>query len=215
MNDTGTSACFHLTPREEAAVRSAVTMAGGAATDLVTLEAAQLARRDRSYDVVGATTPGTTTWQPPDGWRAYERSVCLGSGPELWHRASSEVLRWGVKTRSGFLVAPELEPGTVARRGDRLWLTAHIGPLRVREPVEVVEVVETSHRTALAYGTLVGHPVTDKEAFIVGRDKDGNVTLTLRSITHAGRGRWWVLFPAALVAQQLYRRRYLRALAAH
>ncbi|MFE7504187.1 DUF1990 family protein [Promicromonospora sp. NPDC057488] len=169
-------------------------------------------RRALGYSVVGSTTPADERWQPPDGWRAYEHTVRLGSGTDLWDAASTAVLSWGIKTRSGFAVEPALEAGRSAHQGERYWLVARIGPFRVREPVEIIATVSTSNRAALSYGTLDGHPVSGEEAFIVHRDDDGNVSLTLRSLTHAGRGLWRGLFPLILVAQRIYRRRYLRAL---
>lgn len=169
-------------------------------------------RRALNYAVVGATTPADEQWQPPDGWRAYERTVRLGSGTDLWDAASSAVLSWGIKTRSGFVVDPPLEPGSSARPGERYWLVARIGPFRVREPVQIITTVMTGTRAALAYGTLEGHPVSGEEAFIVHRDDVGVVSLTLRSLTRAGRGVWRGLFPLILIAQRVYRRRYLRAL---
>lgn len=210
-NDTGTSAAFALYPAEELAVRRSITDAGGDPAHLVRLESHRLAGRALTYDVVGATAPDAAHWQPPAGWRAYERTVHLGSGAELWDAASAAVLSWGVKTRSGFAVVPPVGTGRAARRGHRRWLVARIGPLRVREPVEVVATVSTETRAALAYGTLDGHPVSGEEAFIVHRDDDG-VRLTLRSLTHAGWGLWRVAFPLILIAQRVYRRRYLRAL---
>jgi uncharacterized protein (UPF0548 family) len=165
-----------------------------------------------NYDVVGRTAPAAETWQPPDGWRAYEHTVRLGSGTDLWDAASSAVLSWGIKTRSGFTVDPPLAEGHPALQGERYWLVARIGPLRVREPVEIVATVSTRDRAALAYGTREGHPVSGEEAFIVHRDDDGNVSLTLRSLTRAGQGVWRGLFPLILIAQRVYRRRYLRAL---
>ncbi|WP_407317463.1 DUF1990 family protein [Isoptericola halotolerans] len=72
--------------------------------------------------------------------------------------------------------------------------------------------VSDDHRVALAYGTLEGHPATGEEAFIVRRDDGGSVTLTLRSLTRAGHGLWKPLFPVALLARHVYRRRFLRAL---
>lgn len=171
-----------------------------------------LDRRALGYDVVGGTAPGAEVWSPPGGWRAYERTVGLGSGTELWDAASAAAVSWGVKTRSGFTVDPPLDGGRSARRGERHWLVARVGPFRVREPVVVVATVATERRAALAYGTLDGHPVSGEEAFIVHRDDDGTVYLTLRSLTRAGRGRWRVLFPLILLAQRVYRRRYLRAL---
>jgi uncharacterized protein (UPF0548 family) len=68
----------------------------------------------------------------------------------------------------------------------------------VREPVQVVAVVDDG-----------------EEAFVVHRDGSGAVSLTLRSLTRpAPQGPWRVLFPALLVAQRYFRRRYLRALTA-
>ena len=44
------------------------------------------------------------------------------------------------------------------------------------------------------------------------RTPDGDVRLTLRSLTSASSGPWRAAFPVLLVAQRWYRRRYLRAL---
>jgi uncharacterized protein (UPF0548 family) len=211
-NDTGTSAAFALTPTEESAVRSAITNDGGNADDLTLLSVYHLGQRPLSYSVVGGTAPDAEPWLPPEGWRAYEHTVRLGVGTDLWNAASSAVLSWGIKTRSGFTVDPPLEAGRSARHGERYRLVARIGPLHVREPVEIVATISTDRRAALAYGTLEGHPVSGEEAFIVDQDGNGNVSLTLRSLTRAGRGRWRVLFPLILIAQRVYRRRYLRAL---
>jgi uncharacterized protein (UPF0548 family) len=211
-NDTGTSTAFALTPTEELAVRAAITGAGGSTGDLTGLVDLHLGRLALNYDVVDGTTPAVEQWQPPDGWRAYEHTIRIGTGPDLWDAASSAVLSWGVKTRSGFTVDPPLEAGRRAREGERYWLVARIGPFRVREPVEIITAISTRDRAALAYGTLEGHPVSGEEAFIVHRDDAGNVSLTLRSLTRAGRGPWRGLFPLILMAQRVYRRRYLRAL---
>ncbi|MFD7023420.1 DUF1990 family protein [Promicromonospora sukumoe] len=170
-----------------------------------------LSRRALSYAVAGDTTPVDEQWRPPDGWRAYEHTVRLGSGTDLWDAASSAVLSWGIKTRSGFAVDPPLDAGRSARPNERYWLVARIGPFRVREPVQIITTVSTRNRAALTYGTLEGHPVSGEEAFIVHRDDD-DVSLTLRSLTRAGRGVWRGLFPLILIAQRVYRRRYLRAL---
>lgn len=142
------------------------------------------------------------------GYRRWERSTVLGRGGAVWQWASTEVLRWGVKTRSGFAVTP-LEQ---VRAGERPTIVAHAFGLAIREPVEVVEVVETAQRVGFAYRTLPGHPVYGEEAFIVHRDAD-TVTLTIRSLTRASTApRWRAIYPALLVAQSVARRRYLRAL---
>lgn len=81
------------------------------------------------------------------------------------------------------------------------------------EPIEVVAVVDEPDRVGFAYGTLVGHPVSGEEAVIVHRDEAERVWLTLRSLTRAApSGPWRLAFPALLMAQLVYRRRYGRAL---
>jgi uncharacterized protein (UPF0548 family) len=175
--------------------------------------------RGLTYEPVGATRPAEADWPPaaaPAGFRRQESSVLLGQDDDgddaVWRAASAAVLSWQVKTRSGFTVHPPTGPGGV-REGEELWLHAALGPLTVREPVRVVAVVETAERSGFAYGTLRGHPVSGEEAFVVHRDPDGRVHLTLRSLTRpAPRGLWRAAFPALLVAQRVYRRRYQRAL---
>jgi uncharacterized protein (UPF0548 family) len=164
--------------------------------------------RALSYDDVGLTLGSGWSETHRKSRRTYERSVQLGEGPDRWAYASSEVMSWGIKRRSGFTVAVD-----GASEGDRLWLVAHLGPFTVREPVQVVAVVDTEGTRGFSYGTLTGHPVSGEEAFLVERRADGTVWLTLRSLTRAGNGLWRMAFPAVLLAQRVYRRRYLRALA--
>ncbi|MGU3645086.1 DUF1990 family protein [Microbacterium sp. C23T] len=159
---------------------------------------------------VSLTQPANADWREhPAGFRRWERSTRLGDGPDLWNWASTEVLRWGVKTRSGFTVSPAA--AAAVRPGDRPVITAHPFGLSVREPVEVVAVVDDEDRVGFAYRTLPGHPVTGEAAFIVHRH-GGSAILTIRSLTRPGRGRWRALYPVLLVAQAVARRRYLRAL---
>jgi uncharacterized protein (UPF0548 family) len=165
-----------------------------------------------SYDAVGLTSPGEEVWSHrPAGYLRYARTVRVGHGERGWDSATSAVLRWQVKTRSGFSVEP-VTGGTRVRDGADYRLTAGFGPWTVREPVRVVAVVDEAGRCGFAYGTLVGHPVSGEEAFIVHRSSDGDVWLTLRSLTRAARGGWRWAFPLLLAAQAHYRRRYLRAL---
>jgi uncharacterized protein (UPF0548 family) len=170
---------------------------------------AELASRRLTYGPVGATRPAEEDWTPPaPGFRAYQRTLAIGQGDPVWEAATSALLSWGVKTRSGFTV----EPATAARQGTDYWLVAALGPFRVREPARVVAVVDRPDRCGFAYGTLEGHPVSGEEAFVLHRDGAGTVFFTLRSLTRSGRGWWRAAFPGVLVAQRWYRRRYLRAL---
>lgn len=155
------------------------------------------------------TAVASAVWGPTaPTYRRYERRSVVGTGEAVWERASRSVLRWGVKTRSGFSVPDDTE----ARPGQRLDVRFRIGPVVVREPVEVVEVVRTADRVGFAYRTLPGHPVDGEEAFVVTREGDA-VWLTLRSLTRPSTTRRWALvFPLLRVAQVVVRWRYRRAL---
>ncbi|MFD6223016.1 DUF1990 family protein [Nocardia asteroides] len=163
-----------------------------------------------TYTPAGATSPAEPHWTArPTGFRRFETSVVIGHGEPAWAAAREAVLRWGVKRRSGFRVAPD----TPATAGADYRVTAGFGPVAIVEPVRVVAVVDTAERCGFAYGTLPGHPVSGEEAFVVHRRPDGTVELTLRSLTRAApAGCWRAAFPILLVAQRFYRRRYLRAL---
>ncbi|MGX1127939.1 uncharacterized protein (UPF0548 family) [Streptomyces glaucescens] len=167
-----------------------------------------------SYGPPGMTAPGARLWRDaPPGFLRFERTVVVGRGEETWTAASEAVLRWEVKTRSGFAVTRDDGAGVAAREGGRYTVTAGLGPFMIREPVEVVAVVATPQRCGFAYGTRRGHPVSGEEAFVVHRDDDGRVLLTLRSLTRAApAGPWRALFPLLLLAQRRVRARYLRAL---
>jgi uncharacterized protein (UPF0548 family) len=125
---------------------------------------------------------------------------------------ADEVLRWGLKTRSGFAVRSSSGTDVHVVEGAEYTLVASVGPLRIREPVRVVSVVNVPDRCGFAYRTRPGHPVTGEEAFIVHRTVDGRVWFTLRSLTRSGSGRWRLAFPVILLAQRWYRQRYVHAM---
>lgn len=134
----------------------------------------------------------------------------IGHGEDFWRWATGEVLQWGVKTRSGF----DVTPSAAVAVGDMLVIVARPMGLPIREPVEVVAVVRSSHRAGFAYRTLSGHPVSGEEAFVVTRSGD-SVSLTIRSLTRpSDRIAWRLAYPVLLLAQRVARRRYLAALLA-
>lgn len=157
------------------------------------------------------THPAEEVWTDPGrGFQRWETSVVIGTRAEVWEWATTQVLRWGVKTRSGFSV----EPAAKVARGDCPVITARPFGLAIREPVEVVDVVETPTRVGFAYRTLPGHPVSGEEAFIVHQE-GGVVLLTIRSLTRPAESAGWrLLYPVLLLAQRIARRRYRRALLA-
>lgn len=157
------------------------------------------------------TDPGAAIW--PVGierrFRRVEVTAPIGTGEDVWARAAHDVLHWAVKTRSGFIVddTRKVSPGAM------LVVTARFAGVTVREPVQVVEVIETPGRVGFSYQTRPGHPVAGEEAFIVHRI-DERVFLTVRSLTApAAEQPWRALFPLLRVVQRVIRHRYLRALA--
>lgn len=95
--------------------------------------------------------------------------------------------------------------------GDSVWLIAQIGPLRIPEPVRVVYVIDEPNRKGFAYGSLPGHPIEGEDFFLVEREDDGSVWLTVRSLSRPSR-RWFAAYPAIAIMQRIYRARYLKAL---
>lgn len=155
------------------------------------------------------TSPEHGDWPASDlRYRRSEVTAVVGNGNAVWERATRDVLRWRVKTASGFSVD---RAGPVSR-GDHVAVTARLFGVTVVEPVQVVAVIEESDRVGFAYRTLPGHPVCGEEAFIVHRLSE-EVSLTVRSLTRAAPEQpWRVLYPLLLIAQRIARRRYLRAL---
>lgn len=165
----------------------------------------------------GKTHPGIAQWalagvSRSAGYRVSSVTGLLGTGADVWERASEDVLHWAVKTRSGFTVNTA-DPVT---EGQYVQVTAGLWGIKVIEPVEVVAVVKAPERVGFSYRTLPGHPVSGEEAFIVHRDGSGagdQFFLTIRSLTRAAPQQpWRTLFPLLMVVQRLVRRRYLRAL---
>ncbi|MEO8220190.1 MAG: DUF1990 family protein [Specibacter sp.] len=155
------------------------------------------------------TSPDLRDW-PPSGsrFRRSEVSAVVGTGDAGWERASIDVLRWKVKTSSGFTV----DSTEAVALGRRVTVTAKLFGMTVQEPVEVVAVVVQPDRVGFSYRTLPGHPVCGEEAFIVHRHGD-QVQLSIRSLTRAAPQQpWRALLPLLLLAQLAVRRRYLRAL---
>ncbi|POH58599.1 DUF1990 family protein [Arthrobacter glacialis] len=155
------------------------------------------------------TSPDLGVWPHGDAqYRRSEVTAVVGNGDGVWERAATEVLRWKVKTASGFSV----DSTESVAPGQRVIVTARMFGITVHEPVEVVAVVEQPDRVGFAYKTLPGHPVSGEEAFIIHRKGD-QVHLSIRSLTRAAPQQpWRALFPILLLAQLVVRRRYLRAL---
>ncbi|WP_241975235.1 MULTISPECIES: DUF1990 family protein [unclassified Cryobacterium] len=125
------------------------------------------------------TSPELRDWPSSEGgYRRSEVSAVVGRGDSVWERVARDVLRWRVKTASGFAV----DSTSPVSQGDRVVVTARLLKVTVVEPVEVVAVVKEFDRVGFAYRTMPGHPVSGEEAFIVHRRGD-EVRLIVRSLT--------------------------------
>lgn len=159
-----------------------------------------------TYRDVGATRRDDLMRNPPAGYRPIERLVWLGDGDALWRRAVAETLTLGIQRLSGLRPARAVDgPVTV---GERAML--RLGPLRI--PIEVVDVVDEPDRQGFAYGTLPGHPESGEEAFVVERRDDGSVWLRIRAFSRPSHPLLWVGYPVLRAFQEVYTRRYERAL---
>ncbi|MFJ2621423.1 DUF1990 family protein [Glutamicibacter sp. NPDC087344] len=143
-----------------------------------------------------------------DQYRVWQQRWYLGLGEDFWAQSVQALLRWEVKTRSGFRLTPQEKVSV----GARPVITVPVGPFTIHEPVEVSDLVDQANLAGFAYRTLPGHPVSGEEAFILQRQGPA-VFLEIRSLTTASDRRLWrILFPLLLLTQKLVRRRYRRAL---
>ena len=159
-----------------------------------------------TYREVGATRRDDLMRRPPAGFRPIERLVRLGVGEELWRWAVAETLALGIQRRSG--LRPRRTVDGAVTVGERAVL--RLGPLRI--PIEVVDVVDDPERRGFAYGTLRGHPESGEEAFLIERQDDGSVWLRIRAFSRPAHPLLWVGYPLLRVFQEVYTRRYERAL---
>ncbi|CAN5133843.1 DUF1990 domain-containing protein [soil metagenome] len=158
-----------------------------------------------TYAPVGATRDLAAV---PAGFRPLERRAVIGRGEAAFAAAKHSIMRWGMQTGSGMSVNAT---GPI-RVGDEVRLTIPFGPLRVKAPARVVYVVDEPRLAGFAYGTLQGHPERGEEAFLVELAADGTVSVVVRAFSRPASWFWWLGAPVLRFAQELYTRRYLRAL---
>ncbi len=170
------------------------------------------ARPRLTYAPVGSTRDPAVVTSPPAGFRAFERTVRIGEGPECWARATHAILRFGIQQRSGVrLTRPEAASADApAIVGERFLL--RVVPWPKRFPAEVVWVIDTSEVVGFGYGTLPGHAESGEEAFILERRADDSVWLTIRAFSRPPTAWWHAVDPILRRVQAAMTRRYERAL---
>ena len=86
------------------------------------------------------------------------------------------------------------------------------GPFRTPAPVKVVYVVDEPDRKGFACGTRHGHPASGEELFLLTRDEDGSVHLTVRSVMRASDAKHMLPMTLMRVGERQYTKRILSAL---
>ena len=131
---------------------------------------------DLTYSPVGGTLSGLR----PPGFRHLSYRVFLGSGDDLYARASEAVLSFAMHRATGASVAAS---APVAAPGVRV--TVGFGPLRA--PCEVIWAEKSDQKVGFAYGTLPGHPASGEEAFLVTLEPHDRVWFTVTSYSRPAR----------------------------
>lgn len=80
-------------------------------------------------------------------------------------------------------------------------------------PGRVVLRDEAENRVLYAVGTLPGHPLSGEESFLLEREADGGIWLTVRSFARAAHVGWALANPALGIARRSIAKRFVRALA--
>lgn len=83
---------------------------------------------------------------------------------------------------------------------------------RVGARARVVYVIDEPTVRGFAYGTLVGHPESGEEAFLVEQQEDGSVWFVVRAFSRGATRFYRLVGPVLRITQWVYTRRYLRAL---
>lgn len=123
--------------------------------------------------------------------------------------AADELLGWQLQSRAGLRVAAS-EP--VAEVGTVVSMSLGVGPLALRIPCRVVEVVDEPGRRGFAYATLPGHPECGEEWFVLEQMPDGGLRLTVSAVSRPATLLARLGGPVSRAVQQWMTRRYLRAL---
>ncbi|MDF5755304.1 DUF1990 domain-containing protein [Spongiactinospora sp. TRM90649] len=138
-----------------------------------------------TYPEVGATREGPL----PDGYAHVRYRAPLAPGTSL-EDAADALFGWRVHRRlllRPIASAPAAAPGVV--------VICLLGVVRV--PCRVVWAVREDDRAGYAYGTLPGHPESGEESFVLERDGDGTVWLTVTAF--ARPARWYTRLGAPLL----------------
>ncbi len=164
-----------------------------------------------NQDLAGLSYPemGATQGPMPAGYRHLERRRVIGHGQQVFERSRNQLLAWGVQRGAGLVVESD---AARAETGAALTLRLGRGQFALVAPCRIVYIIQEPDRVGFAYGTLVGHPERGEELFLVERQADDSVTLTIRAFSRPARWYTRLAGPVGRLVQRLIIERYLRAL---
>lgn len=166
-------------------------------------QAAALRAQALTYGPVGATASQAA----PAGWRRFERSRTLRRRD--FDGAAEELLTWQLHRRAGLRVRASETPLSA---GTVVLMRLGLGPLSVRVPCRVVDLIDEPRCRGFAYGTLPGHPEAGEERFELRQHDDGGLELTITAFSRPATRLARVLGPVGRWVQDVMTERYLRAL---
>lgn len=126
--------------------------------------------------------------------------------------AARSLFEWRVHSGAGLRV----EASDIPLRKDTVVLMRWgLGPLSVKIPCRVLEVVDEPRRKGFTYGTLPGHPEVGEEQFLLEQLDDGRILFTITAYSRPGSTLAKLGGPLGRAVQRLMTQRYLRALDRH
>ncbi len=145
--------------------------------------------------------------RPPDGFTLLDESTILSRTD--FEQTAHDLLTWQVQARAGLRVRTSRLP---LRTGTVVEMRWGVGPLALRIPCRVVEVVDEPGCAGFTYGTLVGHPEAGEERFLLERLDDGRLRFRITAVSRPASLPARLAGPVGRAAQRRMTRRYLRAL---
>ncbi|MGW7102160.1 DUF1990 family protein [Streptomyces sp. NPDC054838] len=128
---------------------------------------------------------GATEHRPlPDGYHHLHHRTRIGHGQAVFEAAGTAVTTFRAHRTSGMRI--RAEAGAV-RPGARVTVGIGFGPLRIDAPCLILRTAYESARVGFAYGTLVGHPESGEESFMVLMDPDGTVWFEVTAFSRPAR----------------------------
>jgi uncharacterized protein (UPF0548 family) len=158
-----------------------------------------------TYSEVGAMLRG----ERPASFRHDHHEITLGTGGEVFVRASTGLRTWKAHRGPGIDVFPH---GSPIHSGMTVVVTLGTPWLALAAPCRIVGVIDEPDEWGFAYGTLPGHPEKGEELYLVSVGRDGSVTFRMTAFSRPGECVTRLAGPVGPMLQAAGTNRYLRSL---